>query len=357
METEQNLKVEQQQKEEEEENNVETTAQQEEENKEEQQEKETTEKETTEKEEEKETKEEEIKEEETKEEETKEEETKEEEETNDFSLQEVGVTVDNDEEILNGLSGGGTEETDLYEFGGDDDDDEEDANAYAAPWMSTNHTMDGYSQGDQDDVTLEQLFAREQELFKEIQEEVPSTTRILTKKENILKLIHYVVDTHPVDEPIDLEKLSEGDEEKIFKYPFYAYILLSLELQAINMHCCNNDEHREIVFSYLTNFSEKRPSNSAIHNYYVCTLDVLLKGYYIEMTEYVKTNLKEKLIGNMVKYGYMEKMDQLLMRLLGYDVKSEEMKGANELMMMDPYFSKPVESEELLTAKNEMKEW
>lgn len=156
---------------------------------------------------------------------------------------------------------------------------------------------------DKEDYTLEELMD-EEELVQECKSLNPRLTEFLKKKENVEKLVSYLVET-PED---------DADDKRTYKYPFTACEIFCCEVEGIYNTMLENDDVLDTLFGIL---KQERPLNTILAGYFSRVVGALLARRSGDIVEYLKK--KDGILKELVYHVDTTSVAEVLARLAGAD--------------------------------------
>ena len=156
---------------------------------------------------------------------------------------------------------------------------------------------------DKDEFTLEELMD-EDELVQECKSLNPRLTEFLKSKENVGKLVKYLVEA-PED---------DADDKRTFKYPFTACEVFCCEVEGIYNTLLENNDLLDQLFGILEN---ERPLNTILAGYFSRVVGALLARRSGDLVQYLKQ--KDGVLKQLVYHVDTTSVAEVLARLAGAD--------------------------------------
>ena len=156
---------------------------------------------------------------------------------------------------------------------------------------------------DKEEYMLEELLD-EEEVVQECKSLNPRLTEFLRKKENVEKLVEYLV-TSPEE---------DADDKRVFKYPFTACEIFCCEVEGIYNTLL---EHETILDSLFGLLGNARPLNTILAGYFSRVMGALLARRSGDVVQYLRK--KPELLKAFVYHVDTTSVAEVLARLAGAD--------------------------------------
>lgn len=156
---------------------------------------------------------------------------------------------------------------------------------------------------DKEEYTLEELLD-EEEVVQECKSLNPRLTEFLRKKENVEKLVEYLV-TSPEE---------DADDKRVFKYPFTACEIFCCEVEGIYNTLLEHETILDALFGLLNN---ERPLNTILAGYFSRVMGALLARRSGDVVQYLRK--KPELLKAFVYHVDTTSVAEVLARLAGAD--------------------------------------